>query len=361
MAYIEVRELKVRDTSGRVRTVKRYKVRYRDRAGHAHSETKARRADAERLKVKIERELDEGSWRDPKRGEVRLSPWAAEWITTRHDLRVTTRARLETTMKCQVLPRFGTTALVKITNGSVRAWVAEMLDAGLSPATVRKAVFALRQCLAAAIADGRLVVNPAQDVPLPSEKSKPVKFLSQGQVEQLIEEMPDRYKCLALVGAYAGLRWGEAAGLTRRNVDVLRSPNHGYQYGSRGSRPCHPRSRAQDAAVAAYGAGRAIGHAPGRGSPMPLRRSRLGCTGVHRPAGRTPSAVAVRPPGLAAGCGAGRSTGNHLSRIAAQFRSDPGGRRLQRPRGLRVGGSQQCGVHSNPLRRAVRGRLGRGG
>jgi integrase len=35
--------------------------------------------------------------------------------------------------------------------------------------------------------------------------------------------MPDRYRALVLVGAYAGLRWGEAAGLTRCNVDGLRS------------------------------------------------------------------------------------------------------------------------------------------
>ena len=60
-------------------------------------------------------------------------------------------------MTAQVLPRFGSTPLVKIRNGAVRAWVAEMLDEGLSPATVRKAVFALRQCLAAAMADNRLV------------------------------------------------------------------------------------------------------------------------------------------------------------------------------------------------------------
>ena len=62
---------------------------------------------------------------------------------------LTTRARLEASMASQVLPKFGTTPLVKISNGAVRAWVAEMLDQGLSPATVRKAVFALRQCLAA--------------------------------------------------------------------------------------------------------------------------------------------------------------------------------------------------------------------
>ena len=35
--------------------------------------------------------------------------------------------------------------------------------------------------------------------------------------------MPARYKALVLVGAYGGLRWGEAAGLTRAHVNVSRS------------------------------------------------------------------------------------------------------------------------------------------
>jgi integrase len=91
------------------------------------------------------------------------------------------------------------------------------------PSTIRKAVFALRQCLDAAIADNRLGVNPAISVPLPSEPLKPPRFLSQSEVEQLVDAMPDKYKAMVLVGAYAGLRWGEAAGLARASIDVLRS------------------------------------------------------------------------------------------------------------------------------------------
>jgi site-specific recombinase XerC len=57
---------------------------------------------------------------------------------------------------------------------------------------VRKAVFALRQCLDAAIADNRLAVNPAISVPLPSERLKPPRFLSQSEVERLVDAMPDQ-------------------------------------------------------------------------------------------------------------------------------------------------------------------------
>jgi len=52
---------------------------------------------------------------------------------------------------------------------------------------------------------------------------KSPRFLSQAEVDRLADVVPDRYRALVLVGAYAGLRWGEAAGLTRCNVDVLRS------------------------------------------------------------------------------------------------------------------------------------------
>jgi hypothetical protein len=121
--------------------------------GRAHSEPKRRLVDAERRRAEIELELSGGTWHDPRRGEVRFSVWAGEWLLTRDELRPTTHARLATTLSRQVLPRFGATPLLKISNGAVRAWVAEMVASGLSPATVRKAVFALRQCLAAAISD----------------------------------------------------------------------------------------------------------------------------------------------------------------------------------------------------------------
>jgi integrase len=126
-------------------------------------------------------------------------------------------------MQKQVLPYFGSVPLNKITNAIVREWVSTLLSSGLSAATIRKAVFALRQCLAAAIADERIQINPASAVPLPTERQKPPRYLSQSEVERLVDEMPRQYRALVLVGAYAGLRWGEAAGLRRRDIDPMRS------------------------------------------------------------------------------------------------------------------------------------------
>jgi hypothetical protein len=53
----------------------RYRVRYRDESGRQHCETKTRLVDAERRKVEIEVALAGGTWRDPRRGEMRLHEW----------------------------------------------------------------------------------------------------------------------------------------------------------------------------------------------------------------------------------------------------------------------------------------------
>jgi integrase len=223
MAYIERRTSTRREASGRTRRVVHYRVRYRDPSGRQRGETHVRAVDADRRKAEIELELSNSAWRDPRHSDIRLDDWAASWLPTRHDLRATTWARLEGVMRHQVLPHFGQVSLNKITNGAIRRWVTELLDSGLSAATVRKAVFALRQCLEAAVADDRLSHNPALQIPLPSERQKPPRYLCRTEVERLAEAMPARYRALVLVGAYAGLRWGEAVGLRRQDIDLQRS------------------------------------------------------------------------------------------------------------------------------------------
>ena len=180
MAHIERRRIQNRDASGRTRTV-------------VH----------------------------PKRGELSVAEWAELSLPTRLDLRPTTLARLETTMKKQILPYFGSALLNRITNAVVREWVSTLLSTGLSAATTRKADFALRQCLAAASADERIQFNPACAVPLPTDRQKPPRYLSQSEVERLVDEMPRQYRascCSARTPDSAG-----ETGLRRRDIDPLRS------------------------------------------------------------------------------------------------------------------------------------------
>jgi hypothetical protein len=57
--------------------------------------------------------------------------------------------------------------LSRITHSDVSSWVHGLTDEGLAPATVRYAHRVLSLALTAAVRDGRLVRNVAEDVPLP--------------------------------------------------------------------------------------------------------------------------------------------------------------------------------------------------
>jgi hypothetical protein len=68
---------------------------------------------------------------------------------------------------------FGGYPVDKITRDQISARVQKMVAAGKKPTTVWHAYFLVRMVLAQAVADGRLAVNPADHVKLPSEHGDP--------------------------------------------------------------------------------------------------------------------------------------------------------------------------------------------
>jgi integrase len=172
-------------------------------------------------------------------------------------------------------------------------------------------------------------------------------------IETLYGAMPEKYKAMVLVGAYAGLRWGEAAGLTRASIDVLRS-------------------RIPGASTAVEVCGQVtVGHEPKTSRSkrtVPVARSvtrRLEERLANFVGAESDALVFTAPRGgplarslfsrrgLAAGRHPCWDSQHHLPRPAAQLCGDPGGRWLQRPRGLGMGRPQQRRVHPDPIRRPL--------
>ena len=125
------------------------------------------------------------------------------------DLRPSSRARLDSAVRNQVLPEWHDVALSGIRNADVRAWIVRLHDQGYSASTVRKAAFALRRILSAAVADQRLTTNPAHDVPLPTSQPKEQRYLTADEVAVLADEIEPRYRAMVLLATYGGLRFGE--------------------------------------------------------------------------------------------------------------------------------------------------------
>ena len=76
--------------------------------------------------------------------------------------------------------------------------------------------------LKAAVRSRYLGANPAIGTSLPRQARREQLFITPEEVDRLAVTVGARYRTLVYVLAYGGLRWGEAAALRRRRVDVLR-------------------------------------------------------------------------------------------------------------------------------------------
>ena len=212
---------------------RRYRVLYR-KPDHGQTQRRGFRTKKEAELFLASTELDKarGVFVDVGRARIRLVEWTEEWFANRVDLRPSTRDRVAGIIRRDLTPSIGAYPLGEITPSVVQRWIAE-LSGRLGPASVRKCVHTLSGALDAAVADGRLVVNPARGAKLPKVSRKGKRYLTHEQVDVLAEAV-DRvgggqqngafngYGVLVRVLAYCGLRWGEVSGLRVMDVDLRR-------------------------------------------------------------------------------------------------------------------------------------------
>jgi integrase len=196
-----------------------YRARYRDPAGREHSKTFARKVDAERFVVEVEHTKSRGAWVDPTLGRITFATWLDHWWATTTNLRESTQARDEASLRVHAIPRFGRIPLAAIRQIEVRAWVADVAGQGLKPATVVKAYQLFAKVMAAAVDAGIIAQSPCRRIPLPKVEQDEKRFLAPAEIARLASVIEPRFRALVLVGAYGGLRIGELAGLRRARVD----------------------------------------------------------------------------------------------------------------------------------------------
>jgi len=80
----------------------------------------------------------------------------------------------------------------------------------------------LRQVLDAAIRDGMVGRNATHGVKLPKIEQREAAYFEPEIVELIANQLPESYGLLIRLLGTLGLRWGEAAALKRRHVDLLR-------------------------------------------------------------------------------------------------------------------------------------------
>lgn len=193
-------------------------ARYRDPDGRQRSKSFTRKVDAQRWLTGTEHAKLTGGYVDPVRARALVGPWADQWLTGRA-LAPKTRERYQGIIAAHIRPKWGTTPLSEVTHASVQQWIAGL---DLAPASVRKVHRVLSLILASAVADGRLVKNPASGISLPRVESAEKRYLTHAQVDRLAELVGPDWRLVVLFLAYTGVRWGEMAALRVNRLDLLR-------------------------------------------------------------------------------------------------------------------------------------------
>ena len=217
----------------------RYQARYK-RDGHTYTapDTFASEDEAWQWLVTVEASMITGSWQAPNRTSPTLADYGSQWVASNPRLKATTRALYEDTFDKHIEPYLGHLRLREVTPGTVRTWQTQLradlkasIPKGTRQATTRdgsataaRGYRLLSAIFHAAIADRYVEASPCT-IPnagrpqrTAGEDERPT--LSAAEVGVLAGNVPDRYRALVLVLAWAGLRIGEAAALRRCDVDL---------------------------------------------------------------------------------------------------------------------------------------------
>jgi len=245
--------IRVRESGRRVngKPVKRYQAVWYE-ADREFRETFDNRELAQDKLDKVKTLLSQGqsaaSLRE--RGKETFGVVAAQWLASRHDLKPRTRAEYANLLSGKTRARrtgdgsstgdlsisatFNHRGVNTITRADIAEWVGKLAGAGKSASTVRHHYFVVRQILSQCVADGRLTVNPADYVKLPSERSAaggtpgvvddPDMFLTAAQVAALVDATPWPCSVMVHLAAWSGLRAAELAGLQVGDVELPDAP-----------------------------------------------------------------------------------------------------------------------------------------
>jgi integrase len=178
----------------------------------------ATKGAAESWLAEIQTERSRGNWVDPRLGRQEFRGYAEEWIEGR-SLAPRTESGYRRLLRLHLAPTFGDVQLKLMDPISIRRWHKEL--SATHPSTAAKAYRLLRTVLATAVEDRVLPVSPCDIKGGGTEDPDERPTATPEQVAILATSIVPRLRVMVLLGAYASLRYGEALGLRRSDVDTV--------------------------------------------------------------------------------------------------------------------------------------------
>lgn len=151
-----------------------------------------------------------------------LDEWLEGWL---RDVKPTVRASTWTSyeghVRLHISPLLGGIQLGRLRPSDVRRLIADRLQAGASPATVRRIVTTLQMALNVAVRDRVLQHSAVTGVRLPKVERLPIEPLTPDRAGQILDAVAGNpYEALYVLLLGSGMRVGEATALDWRDVDL---------------------------------------------------------------------------------------------------------------------------------------------
>lgn len=169
----------------------------------------------------VHREMELGKWQPPARNPHKndtLAAWCARWLDLQTHLKPATRHSYQRVLNSRILntPLAGL-PVSAVTRARVMEWWDTLQLEYPTPAINNHARMLLKTVMQAAVERDMVTVNPVQVKRIP-HATKRKQLPTTEQLDMLVERVAPRYKLLAVLCFFHGLRAGEACALRRRDV-----------------------------------------------------------------------------------------------------------------------------------------------
>ena len=199
-----------------------YRARYRDASGREYARHFKRKVDAQRWLDERTAALVTGTHVDPKTSRTTLAAWCDRWLEGYAGRRPNTVRQAGVHIRTIKASSFANYPIGDVKPSDVKGWTAALKASGKADSTVYATYRRLAQIMGDAVLDGLIPRSPCSRKVSPGQPEQRPILASTAQVWALFDAMPDHLRPAVLLGAFAGLRTGEAAGLRVSDVDFIR-------------------------------------------------------------------------------------------------------------------------------------------
>lgn len=166
-----------------------------------------------------------GAYIDPRKARVTVAAWCATWLEGYGTHRPSTVRQAQVHIR-RIVMEFGPYPLGSLRPSQIRSWMTRLGEEGLEDSYIYALHARLAQIMNDAVYDGLLAKSPCSGRTSPHMAQQRVYVATTGQVWELYDLFCERIRLAVLLGAFVGLRLGEACGLRPEDVDFMRAVIH---------------------------------------------------------------------------------------------------------------------------------------